>query len=196
MNAIINLHNDFFEKISVHVIEKNILKIVSILFILVVSFFLPTAFLPTRKYILTLFLYWSPNKVGCIFPMAISSDFRTEHIIITGIKKFCSRKVLMITNKEVRYIANKLGHRCLFIIQIFNIRKLKRSKTEMKCFKCCKTRSNGTPLHLHDITICLCVCFNEQRDISYVTNQPNSSTVNVSDNHEEILYYENAILPL
>ena len=53
----------------------------------------------------------------------------------------------------------------------------------MKCFKCCKTRSNGTPL-LQNVTINFCVCFTEQRDISYVTNQPDSSTVKVSNNGE------------
>ena len=53
----------------------------------------------------------------------------------------------------------------------------------MKCFKCCKTRSNGTPL-LQNVTINFCVCFTEQRDISYVTNQPDTSAVKVSDNHD------------
>ena len=78
----------------------------------------------------------------------------------------------------------------------------------MKCFKCCKTRSNGTPL-LQNVTINLCVCFTEQRDNNKVTTQPDSSTVNqtttnqvpssdlvpnVSDNHEEILNYKKAII--
>ena len=67
----------------------------------------------------------------------------------------------------------------------------------MKCLKCCKTRSNGTPLHVQDVTIYLCVCFNEQRDIDYVTNQPVSSTVNVSDKGEVYRKYmsqENILL--
>ena len=74
----------------------------------------------------------------------------------------------------------------------------------MKCFKCCKPRSNGTPL-LQNVTITFCVCFTEQRDNNNVRTQPDSSTVNqtttnqvpspdlvpnVSDNHEEILSYK------
>merc|ERR1712126_662107 len=58
---------------------------------------------------------------------------------------------------------------------------------EMKCFKCCKTRSNGTPL-LQNVTINLCVCFTEQRDISYATNQPDSSTVKFDDKITDASY--------
>ena len=90
------------------------------------------------------------------------------------------------------YISVTLTHQ--FDITIYTTYKyssfgnFKRIKIEMKCFKCCKPRNNGTPpnngKHLYDITIYLCVCCNEQRDVDYVTNQPVSSTVNVSDKDE------------
>ena len=92
----------------------------------------------------------------------------------------------MITNKRVRYIANDVSLQSKYS----RFGNFKRINTEMKCFKCCKTRSNGTPW-LQNVTFNLCVCFTELRDIDYVANQPDSSTVKVRNKGEEYRKYMN-----